>query len=61
MMGSRAWDLFWVTFTESDRVQHRFWADQQPDHPWHTAEFPTAVDDMYRQLGCCTPRSARTR
>ncbi len=50
MIGSRDWDLFWVTFTESDRVQHRFWADQQPDHPSHTPEFPTAVDDMYRRL-----------
>lgn len=50
LMDSRTWDLFWVTFTESDRVQHRFWADQQPDHPWHRAEFPTAVDDVYRRL-----------
>lgn len=50
LMESRDWDLFWVTFTESDRVQHRFWADSQPDHPHHEPEFPTAVDDMYRQL-----------
>jgi predicted AlkP superfamily phosphohydrolase/phosphomutase len=50
LMRSREWDLFWVTFTESDRVQHRFWADQQPDHPHHDPEFPTAVDDMYRLL-----------
>jgi predicted AlkP superfamily phosphohydrolase/phosphomutase len=50
LMGSRDWDLFWVTFTESDRVQHRFWADQQPDHPHFRPEFPKAVDDIYRQL-----------
>jgi predicted AlkP superfamily phosphohydrolase/phosphomutase len=50
LLESREWDLFWVTFTESDRVQHRFWADQQIDHPRHKDEFPTAVDDMYRQL-----------
>lgn len=50
LMGARDWDLFWVTFTESDRVQHRFWSDQQPDHPWHEPEFPTAVDDVYRRL-----------
>jgi predicted AlkP superfamily phosphohydrolase/phosphomutase len=50
LLGSREWDLFWVTFTESDRVQHRFWADQQPDHPHHNPEFPGAVDSIYRQL-----------
>jgi predicted AlkP superfamily phosphohydrolase/phosphomutase len=39
-----------VTFTESDRVQHRFWADQQTDHPHYNPEFPSAVDDIYRAL-----------
>ena len=56
LLGSREWDLFWVTFTESDRVQHRFWADQQPDHPWHRPEFPTAVDDVYRSLDAAVGR-----
>jgi predicted AlkP superfamily phosphohydrolase/phosphomutase len=56
LMGSRPWELFWVTFTESDRVQHRFWADQQPDHPWHKPEFPTAVDDVYRRLDAAVGR-----
>jgi predicted AlkP superfamily phosphohydrolase/phosphomutase len=56
LMGSREWDLFWVTFTESDRVQHRFWADQQPDHPWYEPEFPTAVDDVYRRLDAAIGR-----
>jgi predicted AlkP superfamily phosphohydrolase/phosphomutase len=50
LMESRQWDLFWITFTESDRVQHRFWADQQPDHPHYEPEFPDAVDGVYRQL-----------
>jgi predicted AlkP superfamily phosphohydrolase/phosphomutase len=50
LLRSRDWDLFWVTFTESDRVQHRFWADQQVDHPKHLPEFPDAVDGIYRQL-----------
>jgi predicted AlkP superfamily phosphohydrolase/phosphomutase len=50
LMDSREWDLLWVTFTESDRVQHRFWQDQQPDHPSHEPEFPDAVDDVYRRL-----------
>jgi predicted AlkP superfamily phosphohydrolase/phosphomutase len=50
LMETREWDLFWVTFTESDRVQHRFWADQQPDHPHYRPEFPDAVDGIYRQL-----------
>lgn len=50
LLGSRDWDLAWITFTESDRVQHRFWADQQPDHPLHVPEFPAAVDDMYVRL-----------
>lgn len=56
LMGSRDWDLFWVAFTESDRVQHRFWADQQPDHPWHAPEFPTALDDMYARLDAAVGR-----
>ncbi|MCC6744052.1 MAG: alkaline phosphatase family protein [Acidobacteria bacterium] len=50
LLGTRDWDLAWITFTESDRVQHRFWADQQPDHPRHKPEFPTAVDEMYVRL-----------
>lgn len=50
LLGSRKWDLAWITFTESDRVQHRFWADQQPDHPLYNPEFPTAVDDTYVRL-----------
>jgi predicted AlkP superfamily phosphohydrolase/phosphomutase len=56
LMASREWDLFWVTFTEPDRVQHRFWADQQTDHPHHRPEFPSAVDDMYRQMDASVAR-----
>lgn len=56
LLGSREWDLAWVTFTESDRVQHRFWADRQADHPKHTDEFPDAVDRMYRRLDAAVGR-----
>lgn len=50
LLESKDWELAWITFTESDRVQHRFWADQQPDHPRYEPEFPTAVDEMYVKL-----------
>ncbi len=32
------YDLFWVVFTESDRVQHMFWKFDDPDNPGYSAE-----------------------
>lgn len=46
-------DLFIVVFTMSDRIQHVFWGDMDPSHPFHkrtSGEFADVVPRMYRLL-----------
>jgi predicted AlkP superfamily phosphohydrolase/phosphomutase len=47
-------DLFMMTFTEADRVQHHFWKYVNPEHPAsRTPEaqvFGQAIDRIYEQL-----------
>jgi len=56
-MNSREWDLFWIVFTESDRAQHRFWADMDRMHPVHSREqaerFGNCIFEIYRELDRC--------
>jgi predicted AlkP superfamily phosphohydrolase/phosphomutase len=45
------WDLFWVVYTELDRLQHFYWADMEKHHPAHKDRgFGSAVQDGYRRL-----------
>lgn len=47
-------DLFMITFTEADRVQHHFWKYINPLHPAYASmerdEFGNAIYDVYAKL-----------
>jgi predicted AlkP superfamily phosphohydrolase/phosphomutase len=48
----RDWDLFWVVFTGTDRLQHYFWKFMDPEHPYYTpeggAEWGSAIKDFWK-------------
>jgi predicted AlkP superfamily phosphohydrolase/phosphomutase len=45
------WDLFWVVFTGTDKVQHFYWKFSDPDHPDYdpmlAARFGEAIRDFF--------------
>ncbi len=51
---SGKYDFIWMVFTASDKVQHFFWKDMDPNHPEHTAEgakeFGNAIQDVWERL-----------
>ncbi|MBN2105753.1 alkaline phosphatase family protein [bacterium] len=44
----REWDLFFAVFTESDRIQHRFWACIDENHPRHSEFLKKYGNPIYR-------------
>jgi len=54
LMQEKDWDLFWVVFTGTDKVQHFYWKYADPKHPLYTpggaAQFGNAIRDMYVRL-----------
>lgn len=48
------WDLFWVVFTGTDKVQHFYWKYSDPDHPLYdavgAARFGEVIREMYERL-----------
>jgi len=54
LMRKQDWDFFMIVFTETDRVQHYFWADMDPTHPAHdpqrAARLGSAIFDVYNQV-----------
>jgi predicted AlkP superfamily phosphohydrolase/phosphomutase len=54
LLDNRPVDVFNVTFTNSDRVQHFMWQYQDPQHPCYdpdlAARFGSAVKDFYAYL-----------
>jgi predicted AlkP superfamily phosphohydrolase/phosphomutase len=47
------WDLFWVVFTGSDRMQHMFWGFMEPDPrfaPERVAKYRDAIHDFWVHL-----------
>lgn len=54
LMTEKEWDLFWVVFTGTDKVQHFYWKYADPEHPLHTpagaAQFGDAIREMYERL-----------
>jgi predicted AlkP superfamily phosphohydrolase/phosphomutase len=53
LLERKEWDLFFAVFTESDLVQHKYWAGIDPRHPEHARfrrRFGTFVHDVYRRL-----------
>lgn len=45
LMREREWDLFWVVFTVTDRVQHYFWRFMDPAHPLYRPDAPPELRD----------------
>jgi predicted AlkP superfamily phosphohydrolase/phosphomutase len=45
------WDLFWVVFTQTDRIQHMFWGYMEPYDPRftpeHARQYENAVHDLW--------------
>jgi predicted AlkP superfamily phosphohydrolase/phosphomutase len=48
---SEPWDLFWIVFTGTDRIQHFFWKYYDHAHPLHTSvdsgKYKNAIRDFY--------------
>lgn len=40
LMQERPWDLFWVVFTATDRIQHYYWKFMDENHPRYEPEAP---------------------
>jgi predicted AlkP superfamily phosphohydrolase/phosphomutase len=51
LMVEEDWDLFWVVFTGTDKVQHFFWKFMDPQHPEYdlrmAAQFGSAIHDFW--------------
>ena len=50
---SYEWDLFFIVFTVSDRIQHLFWPYQDNSYPYeldNRGEFEHTIRDMYVEL-----------
>lgn len=53
LMESKPWDLFFSVFTETDTVQHKYWAGidgKHPDHRRLKRKFGTFVYQVYERL-----------
>ena len=51
LMTKKDWNLFWVVFTGTDKVQHFYWKFADVNHPAHdpvlAEEFGTAIRDFF--------------
>jgi len=51
LLTEKDWDLFWVVFTGTDKVQHYYWKFSDPKHPGYDPvladEFGTAIRDFF--------------
>lgn len=47
---TRDWELLVAVFTETDRLQHFFWADMDTDHPLHKHKDRQAILQVYREI-----------
>jgi predicted AlkP superfamily phosphohydrolase/phosphomutase len=50
LLESRDTDFAMLVFTETDRAQHYFWADMDPEHPAHTRERGESFGDVIFQV-----------
>jgi predicted AlkP superfamily phosphohydrolase/phosphomutase len=54
LMQDRPWDLFWVVFTVTDRVQHYYWKFMDEKHPRHDPSaaplLKSAIYDMWVEV-----------
>lgn len=51
LIAEEEWDLFWVVFTGTDKVQHFYWKFTDPEHPEYdpvgAVQFGDAIRDMF--------------
>ncbi|HOT91124.1 MAG TPA: alkaline phosphatase family protein [Anaerolineae bacterium] len=48
---TRDWELLVAVFTETDRLQHFFWADMDKEHPLHTSTvYSEAILQVYQAI-----------
>jgi predicted AlkP superfamily phosphohydrolase/phosphomutase len=54
LMREKKWDLFWVVFTGTDRIQHYYWKFMDPEDPRYDPQAPeelrNAILLMYQRL-----------
>lgn len=50
LMKESAWDLFFVCFTETDRVQHFFWRAINPAYPGYESPEINAERDLFKKF-----------
>jgi predicted AlkP superfamily phosphohydrolase/phosphomutase len=54
LIQKKDWDLFWVVFTGTDKVQHFFWKYADPKNPEYdavgAAQFGDAIRDMFIRM-----------
>jgi predicted AlkP superfamily phosphohydrolase/phosphomutase len=52
-VSSGDYDFLWLVFTGTDKVQHMFWEDMDPDHPRHDPEqagtFGNTILDLWKK------------
>jgi len=58
LLKNKPWDFFMAVFTETDLVQHKYWAGIDGRHPGHrrSPEQRTLVYDVYRRLDAAVGR-----
>ena len=50
LMQERPWDLFWVVFTATDRIQHYYWKFMDENHPDYDPDAPQSLKDAILNL-----------
>lgn len=50
LMQERPWDLFWVVFTATDRIQHYYWKYLDENHPKYEPDAPDFLKDAIYNL-----------
>jgi predicted AlkP superfamily phosphohydrolase/phosphomutase len=53
LLDERAWDLYWIVFTFTDRYQHFFWKYMDPEHPMYdpvqAETYGARIDEAYEK------------
>jgi predicted AlkP superfamily phosphohydrolase/phosphomutase len=50
LMTERDWDLFWVVFTATDRIQHYYWKFMDENHPKYEPDAPPELKNAIFNL-----------
>lgn len=50
LMQERPWDLFWVVFTATDRIQHYYWKFMDENHPKYDPDAPEFLKEAIFNL-----------